>query len=213
MSTYLVAWMVSDFGYKTSEQRNNNVTFRIWSRKDALEQLDFASKTGPRALKFFEDFFNIDYPLPKVDMAAIPDFSAGAMENWGLVTYRESYLLYDPAKSSLYSEESIASVISHELAHQWFGNLVTMDWWTDLWLNEGFATYMATVAVDKLFPEWQVKDEDAVENLMAVFKLDSLKSSHPVSVPIGHPRDIDQIFDTISYKKGKQKTHHISHSF
>lgn len=113
-------------------------------------------------------------------MIAIPDFSAGAMENWGLITYREALLLYDPNVTSSSHKSSIASVIAHELAHQWFGNLVTMKWWTDLWLNEGFATYMASLAVHHQFPEWNSFEESVASNLLAVFQLDALKTSHPV---------------------------------
>ncbi|KAF7268819.1 hypothetical protein GWI33_018165 [Rhynchophorus ferrugineus] len=204
MSTYLVAYVVSDFEYKEAEPLEdfNNVTFKIWARSDALNQVDFAKEVGPKALRFFEKFFNIDYPLPKQDMVAIPDFSAGAMENWGLITYREAYLLYDPEVSSKVSQHRVASVIAHELAHQWFGNLVTMKWWTDLWLNEGFATYMASVAVDHLFPLWNSLEEEGATNILSVFSFDALRTSHPVSVPIGNPKQIDEIFDTISYKKG-----------
>lgn len=135
-------------------------------------------------------------------MIAIPDFSSGAMENWGLITYRETALLYDPQISSSTSQHYVVSVVAHELAHQWFGNLVTMKWWTDLWLNEGFATYMAGLAVHHLFPQWNSLREEAADNMLSVFSFDALKSSHPVSVPIGHPSEIDEIFDTISYKKG-----------
>ncbi|KAH1012794.1 hypothetical protein HUJ05_011888 [Dendroctonus ponderosae] len=182
MSTYLVAYVVSDFHYKEAEPiDNNNVTFRIWSRQDAIDQVDFAKDVGPKALRFYEKFFNIGYPLPKQDMIAIPDFSAGAMENWGLITYRESYLLYDPKVSAKVSQHSVASVIAHELAHQWFGNLVTMKWWTDLWLNEGFATYMASVAVDHLFPQWNSLQEEGATDMLSVFSFDALRSSHPVS--------------------------------
>lgn len=203
MSTYLVAFMVSDFGFETSEKmKNNNVTFRIWARKDALNQVEYAKEVGPKYLEYFENFFNIGYPLPKQDMVALPDFNSGAMENWGLITYREVYLLYDPQVSSTSSKHGVSSVIAHELAHQWFGNLVTMKWWTDLWLNEGFATYMSALAVHHVHPEWNSLDDEAIDDLLSVFSFDSLESSHPVSVPIGHPREIDQIFDTISYKKG-----------
>lgn len=203
MSTYLVAFVVSEFDYKKGVSvEHNNVTFRIWARKDALDQVDFAAEAGPKCLEFYEKFFDIEYPLPKQDMIAIPDFSAGAMENWGLITYRETYLLYDPNVSSKTSQNSVASVIAHELAHQWFGNLVTMNWWTDLWLNEGFATYMASVAVDALFPQWNSLEEEDSVNMLNVFSFDSLRTSHPVSVPIGNPKEIDEIFDTISYKKG-----------
>lgn len=113
-------------------------------------------------------------------MIAIPDFSAGAMENWGLITYRESRLLYDPKITSLVNKESIADVIAHELAHQWFGNLVTMKWWSDLWLNEGFATFMSTLALDHVHPEWNTLVNDGVLNLLNVFMLDALETSHPV---------------------------------
>lgn len=202
MSTYLVAYIVSDFDYRTSPQLNNNVTFRIWSRHDAINQVDFAKSVGPKVLDFYEKFFNIPYPLPKQDMVAIPDFNAGAMENWGLITYREAYLLYDPDLSQTASQHDVASIIAHEIAHQWFGNLVTMKWWTDLWLNEGFATYMAAIAVEALFPQWNSLEEESVDNLLSVFAFDSLETSHPVSAKIGHPKEIDQIFDTIAYKKG-----------
>lgn len=143
--------------------------------------MDFANEIGPKCLNFYDEFFKIDYPLPKMDMIAIPDFNAGAMENWGLVTYRETYLLYNPNSSSVTNKHSIASVIAHELAHQWFGNLVTMKWWTDLWLNEGFATYMAALAIHELYPHWNSLNGEVVDNLLAVFEFDGLKTSHPVS--------------------------------
>lgn len=204
MSTYLVAFIVSDFGYVKSPLKNlgNNVTFNIWARKDALGQVDFANSVGPRALAFYEEFYDLPYPLPKQDMIAIPDFSAGAMENWGLITYRETALLYDKDSSTTQSRHRVASVIAHELAHQWFGNLVTMKWWTDLWLNEGFATYMAALAVDHLYPEWNSLEESIVDGAVSVFYIDALKSSHPVSVHIDNPDLISEIFDTVSYEKG-----------
>lgn len=202
MSTYLVAYMVSEFEYKVGDKTPNNVTFRIWARKDALQQVEFARQVGPKFLEYYESYFDVKYPLPKQDMVAIPDFSAGAMENWGLITYRETALLFDEETSSTANKQSIASTIAHELAHQWFGNLVTMKWWTDLWLNEGFATYVAGLGVHHEFPEWNSLDSVAVDNLLIVYALDSLKSSHPVSVTIVNPNEIAQIFDTISYKKG-----------
>ncbi|XP_046683122.1 aminopeptidase N-like isoform X2 [Homalodisca vitripennis] len=202
MSTYLVAFMVSDFEFRESDHQSNNVVFRIWARKDAIGQVEFARTVGPKFLSYYEQYFDVGYPLPKQDMVAIPDFSAGAMENWGLITYRETALLYDERTTSRAFQHNIASVIAHELAHQWFGNLVTMFWWTDLWLNEGFATYVAGLGVHHEFPEWNSLDGVAVENLLTVYSLDALESSHPVSVPIGHPSEITQIFDHISYKKG-----------
>ncbi|XP_044757690.1 aminopeptidase N-like [Coccinella septempunctata] len=204
MSTYLVAYTISDFGHVMSPLKDlgNNVTFNIWARKDALDQVDFANSVGPRALAFYEEFYDLPYPLPKQDMIAIPDFSAGAMENWGLITYRETALLYDKDSSTTQSRHRVASVIAHELAHQWFGNLVTMKWWTDLWLNEGFATYMAALAIDHLYPEWNSLEESIVDGAISVFYIDALKSSHPVSVKIDNPDLISEIFDTVSYEKG-----------
>ncbi|XP_068087171.1 aminopeptidase N-like [Anabrus simplex] len=202
MSTYLVAFIVSDMEYHISDNSDSRVMFRIWARRDAINQTNYASQVGPMVLDYFENYFRVHYPLPKQDMVAIPDFNAGAMENWGLITYREAMLLYDPEMSSVSNKHSVVSVISHELAHQWFGNLVTMKWWSDLWLNEGFATYVAILGVHQVYPQWNCLQSEAVENLLNVFTFDSLVSSHSVSAKIGHPNEIGQIFDTISYKKG-----------
>lgn len=203
MSTYLVAYSINDFAYREAiSDTKQKVKFRIWARRDALDQVDYALNIGPKVLKFFEEYFDVDFPLPKMDMIAIPDFSAGAMENWGLITYRETALLYKPHVSSIQSKHRVAEVVAHELAHQWFGNLVTMKWWTDLWLNEGFATYVESLGVRHLHPEWNSYIDEAIDSIGYVFNLDSLKSSHPVSVKIGNPSEISQIFDAISYQKG-----------
>uniref|UniRef100_A0A182PL06 Aminopeptidase n=1 Tax=Anopheles epiroticus TaxID=199890 RepID=A0A182PL06_9DIPT len=203
MSTYLVAYTVNDFEYReamTSEP--GDVLFKIWARRDAIDQVDYARDIGPKVTRFYEDYFHKKFPLPKIDMIAIPDFASGAMENWGLITYRETALLYHPNISTASNKHRVASVIAHELAHQWFGNLVTMRWWTDLWLNEGFATYVASLGVDYLHPEWYSLEEESVSNTLDIFKFDALLSSHPISVEIGHPNQISQIFDAISYEKG-----------
>ncbi|KAG5878428.1 hypothetical protein JTB14_026301 [Gonioctena quinquepunctata] len=182
MSTYLVAYIVSDFDYKTADPLDhNNVTFKIWARKDALDQVDFAKEVGPKVLEYYEKFFNIKYPCRN------KTWWPSRLQRWS---------------HGKLGQHGVASVIAHELAHQWFGNLVTMKWWTDLWLNEGFATYMASLAVEELFPQWNSLQEEASNNLLSVFAFDSLRTSHPVSVPIGDPKEIDEIFDTISYKKG-----------
>ena len=120
-------------------------------------------------------------------MLAIPDFAAGAMENWGAITFRETILLYDPKTSSTRTIQFIAEVISHELAHQWFGNLVTMKWWNDLWLNESFATFMATKIVDKFYPEWDLWDQFLEDAMNTAMSLDALKTSHPINVKVNHP--------------------------
>ena len=131
MSTYLLAFVVSDFEYQQGVQTDNDVIFRIWSRSEVLPQTKYAAETGPIILEHYEDYFGVKFPLPKQDMIAIPDFGAGAMENWGLITYREAALLYEEGVSSLMNKEGVAIVMAHELAHQWFGDLVTMDWWTE----------------------------------------------------------------------------------
>jgi len=202
MSTYLVAFVVSDFVYRKSETLENGVEFRIWSREGAINQTEWASVIGPQILHYYEDYFNTSFPLPKQDMIAIPDFSAGAMENWGLITYRESALLYQPGKSSLSDKEYVAIVVAHELAHQWFGDLVTMEWWTDLWLNEGFASYTEYIGTNFVSPETFIMDRFILESLQPALGYDSLESSHPISIPVNVPEEINQIFDTISYLKG-----------
>ncbi|KAJ0412173.1 hypothetical protein ATCC90586_005786 [Pythium insidiosum] len=148
-----------------------------------------------------EKRFGIPYPLKKLDMVAVPDF-LGAMENWGLATYAEKYLLVDEQLTSHEAKVDAARTVCHEVSHQWFGNLVTMDWWTGLWLNEGFAQYMEYEAVDVMFPEWRVW-ESFVQNVdLVALGRDAMLSSHPVEVIVNHASEVDQIFDVISYKKG-----------
>lgn len=202
MSTYLLAFIVSDFTFRQSAPRPNGVEFKIWSRGGALEQTAYAADIGPKILEYYEEFFDIPFPLPKQDMIAIPDFSAGAMENWGLITYRETALLYEPGISSVASREYVATVVAHELAHQWFGDLVTMEWWEDLWLNEGFASYVENIGTDHVEPETSILDRFCLETMYNTFALDALQTSHPISVKVNHPNEINEIFDSISYGKG-----------
>ncbi|XP_016952805.1 aminopeptidase Ey [Drosophila biarmipes] len=201
MSTYLIAYSVNDFSHKPSTLPNSAL-FRTWARPNAIDQCDYAAEFGPKVLQYYEQFFGIKFPLPKIDQIAVPDFSAGAMENWGLVTYREIALLYSAAHSSLADKQRVASVVAHELAHQWFGNLVTMKWWTDLWLNEGFATYVASLGVENINPEWRSMEQESLSNLLTIFRRDALESSHPISRPIQMVSEISESFDQISYQKG-----------
>ncbi|XP_013408526.1 uncharacterized protein LOC106172388 isoform X2 [Lingula anatina] len=201
MSTYLLAFVVCDFDY-VENTTANGTKVRVWARPEAMNQTLYALQAGVRILGYFERYYAIDYPLPKQDMIAIPDFAAGAMENWGLITYRETALLYDPKVSSASNKQRVAVVVSHELAHQWFGNLVTPLWWDDIWLNEGFASYVEYLGVDYIEPTWKMMEQFLVEDLEYVFKLDGLASSHPIYVPVGHPDEINEIFDRISYSKG-----------
>lgn len=201
MSTYLLAMCVGEFDF-VQGTTEHGVQIRVYTppKKQALGTfaLDIALKT----LDFYDDFFQVPYPLPKLDMVAISEFAMGAMENWGLVTYREVDLLIDSEKASSQQKQRVCSVITHELAHQWFGNLVTMQWWDDLWLNEGFASWTQTFAADFLFPEWQMWQQFVIDDQAAALRLDSLRSSHPIQVPIGHAEEVEQVFDAISYCKG-----------
>ncbi|XP_025986451.2 aminopeptidase N [Solenopsis invicta] len=198
MSTYLVAFIVSDFDVRKSEDGK----FGVWARHDVIDQSQYSLHIGSQVLRYYEDYFNIKFPLPKMDMVALPDFSAGAMENWGLITYRETAMLYEDRTATNNTKQNIAMVISHELAHQWFGNLVTPRWWTDLWLNEGFASYMEYIGTNAVEPTWKMLEQFVVLEVQHVFGLDSLESSHPISVEVDNPDEINEIFDQISYDKG-----------
>ncbi|XP_019387949.1 PREDICTED: endoplasmic reticulum aminopeptidase 1 [Crocodylus porosus] len=200
MSTYLVAFMVSDFK-SVSKMTRHGIKISIYAVPDKINQADYALDAAVKLLDFYEDYFSIPYPLPKQDLAAIPDFQSGAMENWGLTTYRESALLYDSEKSSASSKLWITMIIAHELAHQWFGNLVTMEWWDDLWLNEGFAKFMEYVSVSVTHPELKVEDY-FLGKCFDAMEVDALNSSHPVSTPVEDPAQILEMFDDVSYEKG-----------
>ncbi|XP_069030471.1 aminopeptidase N-like [Embiotoca jacksoni] len=205
MSTYLLAFIISEFAYIQSNQ--NHLLIRIWAKRKAIidGQGDYAlNVTGP-ILQFYEHYYNTTYPLSKSDQIALPDFNAGAMENWGLVTYRETALLYDPILSSTGNKERVTTVISHELAHMWFGNLVTLRWWNDLWLNEGFASYVEYLGADYAEPTWNIKDQIILYDVQKVFAVDALASSHPLSrreEEVNNPAQISEMFNTISYSKG-----------
>ncbi|XP_032480172.1 aminopeptidase N [Phocoena sinus] len=206
MSTYLLAYIVCEF---TSVEKTepNNVQVRIWARPNAIAENHGSyalNVTGP-ILNFFAKHFDTPYPLPKSDQVALPDFNAGAMENWGLVTYRENSLLFDPQASSSSNKERVVTVIAHELAHQWFGNLVTLAWWNDLWLNEGFASYVEYLGADYAEPTWNLKDLMVPNELYHVMAVDALASSHPLTTPaeeVNTPAQISEMFDSISYSKG-----------
>ena len=201
MSTYLVAIVVGEFDYVEGVSEEG-ITCRVYSPKGKKEQGQFALECGLRSLTYYSKFFGVPYPLTKYDMVAIPDFSSGAMENWGLVTYRETCVLVDSANSSQSSKQWVAIVVCHETAHQWFGNLVTMEWWTHLWLNEGFASFMENLVTAALYPEFKIWEQFVPGTLIEALKLDALHSSHPIEVEVGHPSEVDEIFDNISYNKG-----------
>ncbi|XP_029798495.1 endoplasmic reticulum aminopeptidase 1 isoform X2 [Suricata suricatta] len=200
MSTYLVAFIISDFK-SVSKMTKSGIKVSVYAVPDKIHQADYALDAAVTLLDFYEDYFSIPYPLPKQDLAAIPDFEVGAMENWGLITYRESLLLFDAEKSSASNKLGITLTVSHELAHQWFGNLVTMEWWNDLWLNEGFAKFMEFVSVTVTHPELKVEDY-FFGKCFNVMEVDALNSSHPVSTAVENSAQIREMFDEVSYEKG-----------
>jgi puromycin-sensitive aminopeptidase len=201
MSTYLLAYMIGDYE-KSEIKTKNGVTIRIFTSKGKKHQVKFALDVTKRALEYLNDYFAIPYPMPVLDLVAIPDFSAGAMENWGAIAFRESALLIDEAHSAFTNKQNVAEFVTHELVHQWFGNLVTMEWWTHLWLNESFAPLMANMTMDHLFPEWKIWTRFVMHDHSNALHLDSLENTHPIEVEVHHPDQISEIFDAISYDKG-----------
>lgn len=201
MSTYLLAFVVGEYDF-IEDKDSDGVLVRVYTPVGKGEQGRFALEVAVKTLPFYKDYFQIAYPLPKMDLIAIADFAAGAMENWGLVTYRETALLIDPDNSSSSTRQWVALVVGHEIAHQWFGNLVTMEWWTHLWLNEGFASWIEYLCVDHCFPEYDIWTQFVSSDFTKAMELDALRNSHPIEVPVGHPSEVDEIFDAISYSKG-----------
>ncbi|XP_027749159.1 glutamyl aminopeptidase isoform X1 [Empidonax traillii] len=201
MSTYLVCFAVHQFIYEERISRSGK-PLRVYAQPQQIHTARYAADVTKAVFDFFEDYFNLSYSLPKLDKIAIPDFGTGAMENWGLITYRETNLLYDPEESATSNKQRVAAVIAHELVHQWFGNIVTMDWWDDLWLNEGFASYFEFLGADAAEPDWQMLEQVLIEDVLPVMKDDSLLSSHPIVVDVSSPAEITSVFDGISYSKG-----------
>lgn len=205
MSTYLVAFIVSDFKddfIPITPTLGEPFKLTVFATPFQIENARFARDTAAKVIEHYIDYFRIEYPLPKLDMAAIPDFVSGAMETWGLVTYRETSILYNSKTSSTANKQRVAEVIAHELAHMWFGNLVTMKWWNELWLNEGFASYIEYKGVDHAYDKWGIMEQFALDNLHGVLTLDATLGSHPIVVKVETPNQITEIFDTITYSKG-----------
>ena len=203
MSSYLLAFVIGEL-HKKSAHTKSGVEVNVWATPAQNENtLDFALDIATRSIDFYDEYFGVKYPLPKSDHVALPDFSSGAMENWGLITYRESCLLADPELTPESSRRFIATVIAHELSHQWFGNLVTMNWWNDLWLNESFANMMEYVAIDALQPDWHMWEDFATNEVTAALRRDSLDGVQSVQADVNHPDEISTLFDpAIVYAKG-----------
>ena len=203
MSSYLLAFVIGELHKKTARTKSG-VEVNVWATPAQNENtLDFALDIATRSIDFYDEYFGVKYPLPKSDHVALPDFSSGAMENWGLITYRESCLLADPELTPESSRRFIATVIAHELSHQWFGNLVTMQWWNDLWLNESFANMMEYVAIDALQSNWHMWEDFATNEVTAALRRDSLDGVQSVQADVNHPDEISTLFDpAIVYAKG-----------
>ncbi len=200
MSTYLVAFIVGPLE-ATSPLEVDGVPLRIVHRPGQGHLTQFALTVGAHALRFFTAYFGIPYPAAKLDLVAIPDFAFGAMENLGCVTFREAVLLIDPTQSARVELERVADVVCHEIAHMWFGDLVTMKWWNGIWLNEAFATFMEVLAVDAFRPEWQRWVSFGVER-EAALAVDGLHATRPVEFPVGRPEEAEGMFDVLTYQKG-----------
>lgn len=201
MSTYLVCFAVHQFDSVTRIS-NRGIPLTIYVQPEQKHTAEYAANITKTVFDYFEDYFAMNYSLPKLDKIAIPDFGTGAMENWGLITYRETNLLYDPDESASSNKQRVAAVIAHELVHQWFGNIVTMEWWEDLWLNEGFASFFEYLGVDHAEKDWQMRDQIILDDVLPVQEDDSLISSHPIVVTVTTPDEITSVFDGISYSKG-----------
>jgi aminopeptidase N len=199
MSTYLLALAVGDF--ECREGGADGIPIRICATPDKTQLTGFALESAEQILRFYDQYFAIKYPFKKLDVVAVPDFSAGAMENTAAIFYRETLLLAHPGAASISVRKSIAGVLAHEMAHQWFGDLVTMKWWDDIWLNEGFANWMETKPVLAWKPEWhgEVSETQSTQQAMS---LDALEATRPIHQSATTPQEIDELFDSIAYEKG-----------
>ena len=198
MSTYLVALLVGDFACR--EGSADGIPLRVCSTPDKKALTGFALEAAEHQLAFYNRYYGIIYPFGKLDIVGVPDFAAGAMENTGAITFREQYLLADPKHASLATKKTVAAILSHEIAHQWFGNLVTMQWWDDIWLNEGFATWMANKPLAEWRPDWHV-ELDEVRETQTALALDALRSTRAIRTYVDTPEEINEVFDAIAYEK------------
>jgi aminopeptidase N len=199
MSTYLVALAVGDFVCRDGGAAGTPI--RVCATPDKKQLTGFALEAAETILQYYNRYYAIPYPFKKLDIVAVPDFAAGAMENTGAIFYRETLLLADPQNASLGVKKSVAAVLAHEMAHQWFGDLVTMQWWDDIWLNEGFATWMATKPLKAWKPEWH-SELDEVQANQEALRLDALRTTRPVRAKASTPAEISELFDAIAYQKG-----------
>jgi aminopeptidase N len=206
MSTYLVAFLVGDF--KCVEGSSDGVPIRACATPERVQYAHFAVESAEYILHYYDNYFGIKYPMPKLDMIGIPDFEAGAMENFGAITYRESAMLVDEKNAPLEAKAEVASVVAHEMAHQWFGDMVTMNWWNNIWLNEGFATWMENKPLEAWKPEWHI-DEQVASALNGAMNLDAQRVTRTIRAEANTPDEINEMFDGITYEKGGSILHMV----
>nr|CAD7201178.1 unnamed protein product [Timema douglasi] len=207
ISTYLIAFVVSDFTNLSS----SDGFYSTWQREAAIGQAQYSIEVTPRLMSALEAYTGLEYFLPKLDQVAVPDFDAGAMENWGLITYREQLILYVEGVSRAMDKQNVATIIAHELAHKWFGNLVSPKWWKYLWLNEGFATFFEYFTTASVETSWRLDHQFVPYAVQSALSSDSLQSSHPMTVDVGSPNEISAIFSTVSYSKAGSVIRMIEH--
>ncbi|XP_066992326.2 aminopeptidase N [Anabrus simplex] len=213
MSTYLVAFIVSDFEYLFTT--SDGILFRSWARSNAVSGTKYSVDISPSIVNAMEEFTNVPYShsgLDKVDQVALPDFSAGAMENWGLITYRETALLFQSAVNTASNKQRVATVIGHEIVHMWFGNLVTTEWWNSTWLNEGFARYFQYYSASKVETDWRLMEQFVVNEHQSIFGTDALPSAHALTSECYTPAEVSAMFSGLTYSKGGSILRMLSHS-
>ncbi|XP_022081852.1 aminopeptidase Ey-like isoform X2 [Acanthaster planci] len=212
MSTYLVCYIVSDFKAKFMTTQNG-VELGVWAPEDSINETDYALQKGVEILDYFDNLFGLDnkYPLPKLDMIALPELNVGAMENWGLITYHEEYLLYEEGVSSAKQKERVCTFVSHEIAHQWFGNLVTVKWWDDIWLSEGFTSWLEFVGAAYVEPDWKLWDKFVAYDSGRAMEIDAKTTSRPVISKVHQEDDLINVFHFIAYMKGSSLVRMANH--
>lgn len=213
MSTYVVAFTISDFKALNVTFDTQGPVLKLWAPSHLLYKSHYALKCGADILKFFELYFNVRYPLPKLDFLAVPNFEKGAVENWGIISFRDFSILWDPIKDSWDAKQHVFSKIAYEMSHQWFGNLVTIKWWSDWWLNEGFASYMSDIVQFYLEPQWESYDSFPIRATQIAFGIDELKSTKSLRTDIMNRLEIEQIIDFSMSKKGSSLLRMLNSTF
>ncbi|XP_071444831.1 aminopeptidase N-like [Hetaerina americana] len=208
MSTYLVAFAVSKFAANPPDADKK---FRVWSRKKAISRTSYSAEVGPKVLDVMKSITSINYTLPKMDLVAVPDFAAGAMENWGMVTFRETDLLYQENTSTSLDKQQVITVVAHELSHQWFGDLVSPEWWSFLWLNEGFAEYWMYVVTDLIQPAWRLMEQFVQDNMQTPFISDAMEYTKSIVYNVIDPNINDYSSSDITYGKGSSIIRMMEH--